>query len=93
MSSGPSWSGADVAALNQFANLGDDIGIGERGDVAGVHVIGDGGEDSAHDFAGACFGHVGDDVDALGARDFSDDGFNRGDDFVLHGFAAEARRA
>ena len=39
------------AALNEFANLLDDIRIGERGDVAGVHVIGDGGENAAHDFS------------------------------------------
>src|ERR1700722_875228 len=78
---------ASVAALHQFANLRDDIRIGERGDVAGVHVIGDGREDSAHDFAGTRFGHVGNDVDALRPGDLADNGFDGGDDFVLHGFA------
>ena len=58
----------------------DDVGIGQRGDVAGIHVIGDGGENAAHDFAGARLGHVRDDVDALRARDFADHGFDGGDD-------------
>src|SRR6266436_7374556 len=78
--------GSDVAALDEFANLGDDVGIREGGDVAGVHVVGDGGEDTAHDFAGASLGHVRNDVDGFGAGDFADHGFDCGDDFVLDGF-------
>src|SRR5437879_2995353 len=77
--------GSDVAALDEFANLGDDVGIREGGDVAGVHVVGDGGEDTAHDFSRASLGHVRNDVDGLGAGDFADDGFDGGDDFVLDG--------
>ena len=60
----------------------DDVGIGERRDVAGVHAIGNGGENAAHDFAGARFGHVWNDVDALWASDFSDHGFDSVSDFV-----------
>src|ERR1700688_4250973 len=74
------------AALHLFADLLDDIGIGEGGDVAGVHVIGDGGENAAHDFAGARLGHVWNDVNHFGARDFADHGFDGGRDFVLHRF-------
>src|SRR5579859_1721472 len=74
------------AALHLFADLLDDVGIGERGDVAGVHVIGNGGENAAHDFAGARFGHVWNDVDVFGAGDFADHGFDRGGDFVLYCF-------
>ena len=59
-----------AASLDLFADLLDDIGIGERGDVAGVHVIGDGGQHAAHDFARARLGHVGDDVDRLWAARF-----------------------
>src|SRR5579863_2932942 len=77
---------AAFAALDQFADLFDDVRIGEGGDIAGVHAIGDGCKDAAHDFAGARFGHVWDDVDALGASDFADHGFNSGDNFFLHGF-------
>src|SRR6266576_2251109 len=78
--------GSDVAALDELANLLDDVGIGEGGDVASVHVIGDGGEDAAHDLAGAGLGHVRNDVDGLGAGDFADHGFDGGGDFVLDGF-------
>src|SRR2546427_4269155 len=39
-------SGADATALDEDANLLDDVGIGERGDVARVHGIGNGGERS-----------------------------------------------
>src|SRR6266478_4498136 len=78
--------GGDVAALDLFADLGDDIGIRERGDIAGVHLVGDGGEDAARDFAGARFGHVRDNVDGLGPGDFADHGFDGVDDFVLDGF-------
>src|SRR2546430_15124203 len=77
--------GADVAALDELANLLDDVGIGEGGDVAGVHVVGDGGEDAAHNFSGAGLGHVRNDVDALGPGDFADHGFGGGDHFVLDG--------
>src|SRR6266705_6134139 len=78
--------GSDVAALDELANLLDDVGVREGGDVAGVHVIGDGGEDAAHDLAGAGLGHVWNNVDGLGAGDFADHGFDGGDDFVLDGF-------
>src|SRR6266576_3254740 len=78
--------GSDVAALDELANLLDDVGIGEGGDVASVHVIGDGGEDAAHDLTGAGLGHVWNNVDGLGAGDFADHGFDGGDDFVLDGF-------
>src|SRR5882762_3357082 len=74
--------GDGFAALDEFSDLLDDVGIGKGGDVAGVHAIGNGGEDAAHDFAGAGLGHVGDDVNAFGAGDFADHGFDCGDDFV-----------
>src|SRR5258708_37627128 len=77
-----------VAALDLFANLGNDVGIGECSDVASVHLVGDGGEDAAHDFAGARLGHVRHDVDGLRPRDFADHGFDGGDDFVLDGFGS-----
>ena len=48
---GAFFQGADVAALDLFANLGDDVRIGESGDIAGVHLVGDGGQDAAHNFA------------------------------------------
>jgi len=60
----------------------DDVWIGERGDVPGVHTVRNGGQDTAHDLAGAGFGHVRHDVDALWARDFADHGFDGGDDLV-----------
>src|SRR5208282_2811232 len=68
----------DLAALNDLANLLDDVGVGQRGDVAGIHVIGDGGQDAAHNLAGARFGHVRNDMDALGPRDFANHGFDGG---------------
>src|SRR5713226_7958914 len=39
------------AALDEFANLLDNVGIRERSDVVSIHVVGDGGENAAHDFA------------------------------------------
>src|SRR5437879_5870725 len=68
--------------MDEFSNLLDNVGIGEGGDVAGVHAVRNGGQDTAHDLAGAGFGHVRYDVDALGARDFADHGFDGGDDLV-----------
>jgi len=35
--------GAAGAALHLYANLLDDIRVGEGGDVAGVHLVGNGG--------------------------------------------------
>src|SRR5882757_5792108 len=71
-----------MAALDEFSDLLDDVGIGEGGDVASVHAVRNGGQDAAHDFAGAGLGHVRNDVDALGARDLADHGFDGGDDLV-----------
>src|SRR6202790_5725143 len=81
--------GFDFAALDDLADLFDDVRIGEGGDVAGIHVIGNSGQDTAHDFSGAGFGHVRNDVDALGASDFADHGLDGvheffGDRFVGH---------
>src|SRR5260370_37086316 len=42
---------AGGAALDELANLVDDVGIGDRVDVAAAHVAGDVGEDAAHDVA------------------------------------------
>src|SRR5208337_3639908 len=75
---GPFVERHDLAALNDLANLLDDVGVGQRGDVAGIHVIGDGGQDAAHNLAGARFGHVRNDMDALGPRDFANHGFDGG---------------
>src|SRR6267142_7005909 len=77
---------ADVAALDENANLFDDIGIGERGDVAGVHGVGNGGENAAHDFSGARLGHVRNDVDHFRAGYFADHGFDRRNDFIFNRF-------
>ena len=68
---------ADSAALDEFADLFDDVGISKRGDVAGIHVVGNGGENAAHDFAGTRFGHVGNDVNGFGTGDFADHGLDR----------------
>ncbi len=65
------------AALHLYADLLDDVRISERGDVAGIHLIGNGGKHAAHDFAGAGLGHIRDDVDGFWARDLADDGFDR----------------
>src|SRR5215467_15388019 len=75
------------AALNEFADLLDDVGIRERGDVAGVHAIFDRGEHASHDFAGARLWHVRNHVDILGPRDFADHRLDGGRDLVLHGLA------
>src|SRR5258708_20834216 len=64
------------AALDELANLLDDVRISKRADVAGVHVIGNGGENAAHDLAGARLGHVRDDVDGFGAGNFADHGLD-----------------
>jgi hypothetical protein len=77
--------GHDVAALHKLADLADDVGIRKGGDVTGIHVVGNSSEDAAHDFAGASFGHVGDDMDAFGASDFADHGFNGGGDLFEDG--------
>src|SRR5208337_3393640 len=39
-------------------DLGDDFGIGQRRDIAGVFVVRDGREDTAHDLAGTRLRHV-----------------------------------
>ena len=78
--------GAHFAALDDLADLFNDVGIRERGDIAGIHAIGNGGQDAAHNFAGARFGHVGNDVDALGSGDFADHGFDGGDELLEDDF-------
>ena len=64
-------------ALHQLAHLFHHVGIGQGGDVPGIHAIGNGGEDAAHEFAGPRLGHVGNDVDVLGPGNLADDGFDR----------------
>ena len=54
------------------ADLLDDLGVGERSNVANVHGVGDGGKHPAHDFARARLGHVGNDTNTLGPPDFAD---------------------
>src|SRR5262249_15070507 len=68
--------GNGFAALDEFANLLDDVRVGQGSNVAGVHAIGDSSEDAPHDFAGTRFGHVGYDMDFLGAGDLADHGFD-----------------
>src|SRR5208337_1899411 len=58
-------------ALDHDADLLDDLRVGKRSDVANFHGVGDGGQYPAHDFARARLGHVGDDANALGSRDFA----------------------
>ncbi len=43
------------------ADLLDDLGVCQGGDIARIHAAGDGPEDAAHDLAGAGLRHVGDD--------------------------------
>src|SRR5438874_2509109 len=75
-----------VAAVHLDTNLLDDIGIRERGDVAGVHAVLDGSEHTAHDFAGAGFRHVRHDVDIFWPCDFANYGFDGDGDFLLDVF-------
>src|SRR5258708_31364564 len=75
--------GADVAALYELADLLDDVGIREGGDVAGVHVVGNGRENATHDFAGAGLAHVWHHVGGLGAGGPADHGLLGWVDFIL----------
>src|SRR6266849_6766419 len=65
------------AALHELANLLDDVGIRESGNVAGVDAIGNGGENAAHDFARTGLGHVGNDLNGLRPGDLADHSLNR----------------
>src|SRR5260221_14381737 len=71
-------------ALDHDADLLDDLGVGERSNVANVHAVGDGGKHPAHDFARARLGHVGNDTNTLGPRDFADHSLDRANDLVLN---------
>ena len=62
----------------------DDVRIRKRSDVAGVHTIGNGGENAAHDFAGTRFGHVRHHVNPFWPRNFSDHGLDGLRHFVDH---------
>jgi hypothetical protein len=53
-------------ALNQYPDLFDHIGIGESRNVSSVHVVGEGGENATHEFAGAGLRHIRNDVDVRG---------------------------
>ena len=67
------------------ADLPDDLGVGERTNVANVHGVGDGGKHAAHDFARARLGHVGIDTNTLGPRDFADHSLDHVNDLVFNG--------
>src|SRR5271167_2683068 len=71
-------------ALHLYANLFNDVWIGERGDVAYVDAVGNGGEHAAHDLAGAGLGHVGNDAHGLGAGDLADHGLDGSSDLLHH---------
>src|SRR5947208_14364328 len=58
-------------SLNLPPNEVDDIGVGERGDVACVHGIRNGGENPAHDLPRAGLRQVGHDVDCSRSGYFS----------------------
>src|SRR5271166_1007641 len=62
----------------------DDLGVGQRGDVADVGEVGDGRDDPAHDLAGPGLGHVGDDPDVLRPGDLPDYGLDRLADLGRH---------
>src|SRR5271157_52451 len=64
-------------------DLGDDFGIGQRRDIAGVFVVRDGREDTAHDLAGTRLRHVRHDHDMAGASNRS----NLADHRVLYTLA------
>src|SRR5271169_5240544 len=68
--------GDDVPALHQLPYLLDDVGIGQRSDIAGVHTIGDGSEDAPHDLARTSLGHVGHEVDSFRPRNLANHGLN-----------------
>ncbi len=67
------------------ADLLDDLGVGERSNVANVHGVGDGGKHPAHDFARARLRHVGNDTNTLGPRDFADHSLDHVNDLVFNG--------
>src|SRR6266568_1244981 len=83
---------SNVTALHEHTNLLDDIGIRERADVSSVHTIGNGGENAAHDLAGAGLGHVRNNMDVLRPGDFADDGFDGYSDLILHRFVGKNAR-
>src|SRR6478672_8814313 len=80
---GSAWSAVDerrdgvvsVLALAGVDALGDQVhdrGVGERGDVADLAVLGDVAQQPAHDLARAGLGQLGDDHDLPGLRDRAD---------------------
>src|SRR5215470_1404449 len=71
------------AALHQFADLFDDVGIRQRRNVAGVHAILNRSKNAPHNFSRARLRHVRNQMDVLRPRDFADHRFDRGCDFVL----------
>src|SRR5260221_2473242 len=74
-------------ALDHDADLLDDLRVGKGSDVANVHGVGDGGQHPAHDFARARLGHVGNDTNTLGPRDFADHSLDHANDLVFNGLA------
>src|SRR5208337_4930719 len=64
-------------------DLRDDFGIGQGRDIAGVFVVRDGREDTAHDLAGTRLRHVRHDHDMAGASNRS----NLADHRVLYTLA------
>src|SRR6516225_9233203 len=52
-----------------LSNLIDDLGIGQRRDVAGILVVRNRSENAAHDLAGPGLWHIGDDYDTARTSD------------------------
>src|SRR5690349_20251789 len=69
---GPFLERAPLPALHQLADLFDDVRIRQRGDVPGVHTVGNGRQHPAHNLAGARLRHVWNDVNSLRPGDFAD---------------------
>ena len=62
---------AEFLALDVMADVVDDLGVGQCGDIADVGEVRDPGDDPAHDLPGAGLGHVGHDPHVgLVARSF-----------------------
>src|SRR3984885_1947955 len=72
-----------LGRLDLVADLLHYLGVGERGDVAGVGEVGGRGDHAVHDLAGPRLQHVGDYPDVLRPGDLADVGLDRGLDLRL----------
>src|ERR1043165_8298033 len=74
----------DALTLHHLADLLHHFRVGEGGDIANVHGVGDRRQDATHNLTGAGLGHIRHDVYVLGSGNWTNDGLNGPHHLLFH---------